>query len=259
MKKSLFEQFTTEYLKSRPVFYAFLRPREALLFQKYLSFKKPVLDFGCGDGFFAKVAFQKQGKIEIGLDMEPKIRKEAEESGVYGKVVIYDGKKLPFPNEYFASIVSNCVLEHIPDLENTLKELNRVLKRGGKIYLTVVTDQWQDNLLGGKVFGNSYRSWFKKIQRHYQLLSRQQWYDLFVQTAFAVKETIPYMTKEQQRWCEAFHYLTFSSLVSKKLFNSWVIGGKFIEMALSPFVRRIIDTKGKACSCLFVVLEKSRQ
>lgn len=256
MKKSLLDQYITDYLKYRPAFYAFLRPQEALLFQKYLPFKRPVLDFGCGDGFFARVAFQKQGKIEFGLDTEPKIKKEAEESGAYGKVIIYDGNKLPFPDEYFASIISNCVLEHIPDLKNTLKELNRILKKGGRIYLAAVTDQWQDNLLGGEIFGEPYRKWFKKIQRHHQLLSHQQWCDSFIKMGFEVKETIPYMTKGQQRWCEIFHYLSFASLIGKKLLGRWVIGGTLTRIMFYFLVKKVSMKKGNNKSCYFIVLGK---
>jgi len=217
MKKSSFNDFLIPYLKERQLFYAFLRPQEALLYQKYLPFKKPVLDFGCGDGFFASVAFEEQGKIEVGLDMDPKIKKEAEDSGIYKKVIIYNGQKVPLPDDYFSTIVSNCVLEHISNLKLTLKELNRVLKRGGRMYLTVVTDQWQKNLFFGKIFGEIYQNWFKKIQNHYNLFSQEKWEKMFQKAGYTIKREIPYMSKRDQQLCEIFHYLFLAYPLLRKV------------------------------------------
>lgn len=51
--------------------------------------------------------------------------------------VFYDGKTIPFADNTFDSILTSEVLEHIYNLEDILKELNRVLKPGGKILITV--------------------------------------------------------------------------------------------------------------------------
>jgi len=51
--------------------------------------------------------------------------------------VLYDGKTIPFADNTFDSILTTEVLEHIFNLEDILKELNRVLKPGGKILITV--------------------------------------------------------------------------------------------------------------------------
>jgi len=254
MKKSLPEEVTSAYLKSRPLFYAFLRPQEAVLFNQFLPFKKLVLDFGCGDGFFASVAFKKQGKIDVGVDVDKKIEKEAVDSNVYEKVVIYDGKRLPFASESFNSIVSNCVLEHVPDLESCLSELHRVLKKGGRMYLTVVTNQWQKNLLGGKVFGDLYRNWFKKIQRHYNLLSQGEWEAAFCKHGLITETAVPYMTQKQQGYCEVFHYLDFTSLITRKLCGKWkVVGADW--PGLSKFVNKLPISHDNL-SCLFFVIKK---
>jgi SAM-dependent methyltransferase len=48
----------------------------------------------------------------------------------------YDGKTLPFKTNQFDSIFSSEVFEHIFNLETIIPELNRVLKLGGKIFIT---------------------------------------------------------------------------------------------------------------------------
>ena len=51
--------------------------------------------------------------------------------------VYYDGKTLPFESGHFDAVVCNQVLEHVFNPTEFLGELNRVLKRGGLVLLTV--------------------------------------------------------------------------------------------------------------------------
>jgi len=44
---------------------------------------------------------------------------------------------IPFPDNYFDLIICNHVLEHIPDDLSAMRELNRVLKKGGQAILQV--------------------------------------------------------------------------------------------------------------------------
>ena len=99
-------------------------------------------------GFFYRTGFWK-GKINVGLDLFNNKRvEEAKKENVYKKISLYDGDTIPYPDNYFNTIVSNCVLEHIPDVKSSLKEIQRVLKPGGFFITSVMADQWEDNLLG---------------------------------------------------------------------------------------------------------------
>ena len=46
-------------------------------------------------------------------------------------------KKLPFEDDYFDEIYADNVLEHVENLEGVLKELHRICKRDGLIYIIV--------------------------------------------------------------------------------------------------------------------------
>ncbi|WP_169754219.1 methyltransferase domain-containing protein [Campylobacter curvus] len=48
--------------------------------------------------------------------------------------VVYDGGKIPFEDEYFDIIFSTFVLEHVENLDDTLKEIYRVIKTEGEGY-----------------------------------------------------------------------------------------------------------------------------
>lgn len=88
-----------------------------------------MLDFGCGSKPYKSLI-----KVDkyIGLDFEnPGHDHSKEQIDVY-----YDGKKIPFTDNYFDSILCSEVFEHIFNLDDTLRELNRVLKTGGKMLVT---------------------------------------------------------------------------------------------------------------------------
>lgn len=88
-----------------------------------------IMDFGCGikpyEPLFSADEY-------IGVDF-------IGEGETYAKTkvdVIYDGKTIPFPEGTFDCIFSTEVAEHIFNLEAIVKELQRVLKKNGKILLT---------------------------------------------------------------------------------------------------------------------------
>jgi len=96
-----------------------------------------LLDFGCGSK-----AYQNLFNVAeyIGLDVEQSGHMHGEsEVDVY-----YDGKIIPFDDEYFDSCFSCEVFEHVFDLEESLAEINRVLKKGGKA-LFVVPFVWDEH------------------------------------------------------------------------------------------------------------------
>ncbi len=89
-----------------------------------------LLDFGCGSKPY-KTLFTNITEY-IGLDFQGEGHSHENEN----IDVFYDGKVIPFENEYFDSIFSSEVFEHLFNIEEILPELNRVLKPNGKIFIT---------------------------------------------------------------------------------------------------------------------------
>lgn len=90
-----------------------------------------VLDFGCGSKPY--VDLFKNCTEYIGCDIEISGHVHVNEAiDVY-----YDGNTLPFNDAEFDWVFSSEVFEHIFNLERIIQELNRVLKQGGDMLITV--------------------------------------------------------------------------------------------------------------------------
>ena len=107
-----------------------------------------VLDLGSGAGTDSLVAAQMvgdQGHV-TGIDMTPemlaKARSAATAMGVSNvEFVEGEAERLPFPDASFDAVVSNGVIDLIPDKDAVFAELHRVLAPGGRMQIADVTIQ----------------------------------------------------------------------------------------------------------------------
>lgn len=251
-------RFIQAYLENKPAFYIFIRPAELLLFDKHKPFKAPVLDFGCGDGFFTQQMLKRNEKIAVGVDIDSKEIFLAGKRNIYKKLFTLENWKLPFPDNRFSTVISNCVFEHVENIDKTLSEIFRVTKRGGVMYCTVMTDVWNEHLLGRKLLGKKYLKWMKKVQRHPNLYSVKKWDKVFSNSGFSVVEKTGYSGKPSSRKNELFHFLSFDSLLTKKMFGKWVVAPwRFNLLNLQRLALESINfVQSNKSSAVFYVLQK---
>ena len=100
-----------------------------------------VLDLGCGRGATVNYLYQKHRIRAVGIDPSEKLIKEAK--GLYGYADFFSGRgeKLPFEEESFSCVFAECTLS-LMDVDQTLPQVNRVLKDGGWF---VITDVYAKN------------------------------------------------------------------------------------------------------------------
>jgi SAM-dependent methyltransferase len=94
-----------------------------------------LLEVGCGMGTDL-LQFARGGAQVTGIDLTPRSiaisRRHFEIYGERGEFAISDCEKLPFKSESFDAVYSNGVLHHTPDTAVAVRELYRVLRRGGQ-------------------------------------------------------------------------------------------------------------------------------
>ncbi len=104
-----------------------------------------ILDIGCGAGVDTILAAMMAGPTgkAIGIDMVPEMVQRAKSNVGMTDVrnvtfIKTSGEDLPFPDAEFDVVISNGVINLIPDKAALLKEVMRVLKPGGRL---MVADQ----------------------------------------------------------------------------------------------------------------------
>jgi arsenite methyltransferase len=107
-----------------------------------------VLDLGSGAGTDSLIAGQMVGPegSVTGIDMTPemlaKARGAAAEMGAANvEFVEAEAERLPFADGSFEVVISNGVIDLIPDKDAVFSELLRVLAPGGRIQIADVTIQ----------------------------------------------------------------------------------------------------------------------
>jgi ubiquinone/menaquinone biosynthesis C-methylase UbiE len=162
----------------------------SLLKQKWEKyFKGKILDLGCGEGEIAKEVFGK--KIEWGLDNDAEMVEKARKSKVYKKVILADANKIALQDGVADLVFSNSVLEHIKDIDKVLKEIKRVLRRGGWLIATVPSDKLGEYL----GWGSWYAWWFNQKYQHYHLYSKEKWKELLQGVGMELVDSYYYLDR----------------------------------------------------------------
>ena len=226
------------HLRELPAFRALLRAVEAR-FYAGLPVPRPVLDVGCGDGHFAAAAFDE--RLEAGFDPWWGPLTEARERQAYRLAAQADGTQMPYADGTFATVVSNSVLEHIPQVEPVLAEVARVLQPGGRFYFCVPGPNFLPFLsigraldrVGLRPLGQAYRRLFNRISRHHHCDGAGVWERRLNGAGFARVRWWPYFSRRALVALEWGHYLGLPCWVCKKLTGRWVLWPSRVNLWLT--------------------------
>lgn len=103
--------------------------------------KKTLIDIATGSGYIA-IEAAKLGVNVIACDLSPQAIKNLEkykkQMGIKNLTpLVCKAEEIPLKNGSVDYIVANAILEHIPEEESTIHEWKRILKRNGKMLITV--------------------------------------------------------------------------------------------------------------------------
>lgn len=183
------------------------------LSDKILDLKnKKVLELACGNGQSVDYIIKKQIEEYIGVDISEQAIKQAEKKFSHKNISFIQGdisKKLPFNDCSFDEVVSVYGLGWSENIHQTISEIYRVLKPGGKI--TFSWDHYLARVVGeneGKIyFQGSYNQEnptirFNWNQTGYNIASFQAkpstWISLFLKQGFTLNHFYELVPEKQE-------------------------------------------------------------
>lgn len=139
------------YLRFAPLSRALIRSRELELIAAH-GLSGRILDLGHGDGYFARVLENAGIRIDVAMDLSLDELRRAK-GRTRARLVVGDMERLPFRPGAFDAALSNCVLEHVEDIDAAFREAYRALRPGGVLLVTVVTDRYELLLFWPRLLG----------------------------------------------------------------------------------------------------------
>lgn len=170
------------YLQEAPVSIGLIRAIECEHIRR-LNLSGRILDIGCGDGLFSEILFEGKEIDLVGMDFDARELKLAGHRGLYQDRIAASAHNQPFPDESFDHILSNSVLEHIPNPALVLSEITRLLKPGGKMIITVPSPNLEHfffytillRTLGMPGLGKRYADFKNTSWNHHNVWPLEQW------------------------------------------------------------------------------------
>jgi SAM-dependent methyltransferase len=181
-----------------------------------------MLDFGCGMKPYRDLFSVDQ---YIGLD----IKNEGHNNDQSQVDCFYDGRTIPFADEYFDSFYSSEVLTHISTIEPVMVEVSRVLKTGAKVFITVPF-VWHENEQPNDAIRFTSFGIISLLERHGMKIIRQHKCGNYFTAAIQTRNAFLY------------HVLFPKSLILKLILTIiFVFPYNLIGVLLSPILGRNQD------------------
>jgi SAM-dependent methyltransferase len=193
----------------------FLRSKEAFIWKKQ-KFESPIMSVGCGDGTIDSLIFYGKGKLDLGIDIDPKNVKEAKMNGLYKEVIVADASKLDGINKRFRTVVSNSTLEHIRDDKSVIKNIFRVLEKDGYFLFTVPSPLFKKGL---NRLGKENSSRINNRLKHYNYRSKNEWKALLKRNGFVEIKIHEYMNDTEWTFWLKMLRLTIYKIGNSELWS----------------------------------------
>lgn len=169
-----------------------------------------LLDVGCG-----RKPYQNLFNVDsyIGID----VKTSGHDHKKSNVDVYYDGKKIPFPDKSFDTVVCFEVLEHVYDSKTLLTEINRVLKDGGKVCISCPF-VWDEH---------------------------EQPYDYYRMTSFALPKLGDdcgfYMSSH---WKTTSHVATLAQMLSAYIYQTLLPKSQIVRLLFTPILIAPVNLAG---------------
>jgi 2-polyprenyl-3-methyl-5-hydroxy-6-metoxy-1,4-benzoquinol methylase len=187
----------------------------------------PILDVGCGDGLFARIAFE--GAEIWGIDIDAKEGRWAQASRAYSQIILGDITRAHLPKGFFRTCVANCSLEHVPDIDAALTTIHDALVPGGRAYLFVPHRDWASHMLslrtlrtiGARTLSKTLQDGIDQTFAHHHLYDESGWRQVVERAKFEIDHMEPVLSTANTVAFEMFLLPSLAGFVNKKLTTRW--------------------------------------
>ncbi|HVH46826.1 MAG TPA: methyltransferase domain-containing protein [Labilithrix sp.] len=215
-----------------------------------LDLAEPLLDVGCGDGLFARLAYP--DKQAWGIDVNPSEVQRAQRTASYMTLICGNIVGVHLPKSFFGSAIANCSLEHVPDIQGALTNIHHALKPDGQLVLIVPTPDWTQHLvvpealrsIGLLGLAQAYGDGLDKVFSHVHLYDEDGWRLRLERAGYEVEEVRP-IAMRATSW--AFDMMLYPSLVAwvtRRLTGRWIAMPSLRPMTVD-FARAVVNAIGK--------------
>ena len=216
-----------------------------------------ILDLGTGSGYLAFPVAQKNPGCEIvGLDIVDSAlevnRARTEEEGIQNlSFVSYDGIDFPFENDTFDLVITRYALHHFPDIEHSLEEVSRVLKKGGRLFISdpcpneCDTDRFVDDYMRLKKDG------------HIKFYTKDEWTDICGRHGLVYQNSFDRSIRFPKKKDTAYGYEEVLKKHDKSVIESYDLVETDTELFLTEQVNNIIFVKDLQSDFMAEVQQKT--
>jgi SAM-dependent methyltransferase len=177
------------------------------------TFEPPVLDLGCGDGFvMARVLEQ----VDIGIDPDQHALERAAHLGLYRRLEAVAVEDSNLPAGSVGTIISNSVLEHIPQIDSALAAASRLLRPGGRLVFTTPTHAFSKWLA---LPGSGYAARRNRHFLHHNLWPAEEWARRLALAGLDTECVRPYLRAGLVRAWDAIELLQIPKAGRRRLFG----------------------------------------
>lgn len=188
-------------------------------------YEPPVLDLGCGDGLVTSMVLP---QVAIALDPDTKALTKAAKHSIYQQSIHAPIEQSQLPKESIGTILSNSVLEHIPNLDAALEAATNLLKPGGRLIFTVPTEAFSEWLA---LPLTHYANWRNQQLAHLNLWPIERWTHHLARAGLQVESIRPYL---RQEWVSLWDWLELLQQI-------WIAERRLVGLVWKQIPSPVID------------------
>lgn len=232
------------YLRHAPLSLSVREISRLVAFQSVAGTRGPVLDVGCGDGFWWTVRRDDRDiygiDISLGEVLQARARITADVSDI--------SRQRPFADTTFEEVIGNCSLEHVPDIDAALSNIRRAASDNARLLMFVPTPRWaysgqvQSFLLKraprvAMAVSGALNGFFQ----HWHLYDAKVWQRLLEQNGWRVETTIGLGSMRSEFLFRLFLPPAFLEFLFKKAFGFYPsrLARVLPDAVLAPLARMV--------------------